>query len=104
MQDFIENTDLKDIQQLREAQRRQEELENETESRQFHATYGSDEAIYEKAREAAKDYLAELGVEDESDDEDEGPEERKEMTDEDWDDAPGTLLATCTDTVNKCNS
>ena len=91
--DFVENTDLKEIQQQREAQRRQEALENATESRQFHAMHGSEEEIYQEAREAAAGYLAELGIEEEEEEEEESeePNEEKEMTEEEWADTPGML-------------
>lgn len=99
MKDFVENTDLKEIQQQREAERRQETLENDIDSRQFYATYGSDEEIYQEAREAATGYLAEMGVEqdeeeEEEEEESEAPDEGKEtseeeMTDEEiWADTP----------------
>lgn len=46
----------------------------------------ADEEIYRKAQEAAADYLAELGVEDEGEEEQEGEEEEEEEQDgENWD-------------------
>lgn len=96
---------MKEIQQQREAERRQEALENDIDARQFHAMHGSDEEIYQEARKAAAGYLAEMGVEqDEEEEEEEGSEEseepdegkemnEEEMTDEEvWADTPGKLL------------
>lgn len=57
-------------------------------SHEFLGGTNADEEIYRKAQEAAADYLAELGVEDdeeEGEEEQEG-EEEEEQDDENWDD------------------
>lgn len=89
LQEFVESIDLKELQQVREDARIQEEQELRQEAEEFHTEFGSEEEIYSKAREAASDYLAELGVEDE---EEEDTEPDREPTEEEWDDAPGMVL------------
>ena len=93
LQEFVENIDLKELQQIREDARIQEEQELHQEAEEFHTEFGSEEEIYSKAKDAAAEYLADLGVEDEEeddeeeDDEDEEPE--REPSEEEWDDTPG---------------
>lgn len=97
LQAFIEAVDWEKLQQVREDARLQEEQEHQEEAKEFHAEFGSDEEIYSQAKQAAAEYLSELGVEeeeeDQEEDEDEGDENEaaREPTEEEWDDAPGML-------------
>ena len=90
LQVFVESVDLEELLAAREEERQEQDQVFTNHSDQFHAKFGSPETIYNQARQAASDYLAESGVED-LDEEEQEAAVAEALSEEEVDDAPGML-------------